>query len=88
MKALSWIYYAKRPLASTELVYALAIDLYEPVLFYKDVVSRKVVLDVCAGLATVDAENDTFRLVHYSLYEYLEATSENWFPEEGLNITR
>ncbi|XXG99886.1 hypothetical protein Hte_006227 [Hypoxylon texense] len=88
LKALSWIYHSKRQLSTGELVHALAMNPDEPIPMYEDVVKRKVVLDVCAGLVVVDAENDTFRFVHHSLHEYFENTSYLWFPSARLDITR
>lgn len=88
MKALSWIYHSKRQLSIGELVHALAINSDDPIPMYEDVVSRKRVLDVCAGLVVVDADNDTFRFVHHSLHEYFENTSYLWFPGARLDITR
>lgn len=88
MKALSWIYHSKRQFSTGELVHALAVNSDEDIPTYEDVVSRKVVLDVCAGLVVIDADSDTFRFVHHSLLEYFDTTSYLWFPGARLETTR
>lgn len=88
MKTLSWIYHSKRQLSTAELIHAIAIEPHEDIPLYEDVVSQKVVLDVCAGLVVINTEHDTFRFVHQSLHEYLVRTSKNWFPRAQLDITK
>ncbi|KAI2603696.1 hypothetical protein GGR54DRAFT_653092 [Hypoxylon sp. NC1633] len=88
MRALCWIYHSKRQLSTEELLHALAIEPHEDIPLYEDVVSRKVVLDVCAGLVVINTEHDTFRFVHQSLHEYFARTSDKWFPRARLDITK
>ncbi|KAI1780339.1 ankyrin repeat-containing domain protein [Hypoxylon cercidicola] len=88
MRALSWIYHSKRQLSTEELIHALSIEPHEDIPLYEDVVSQRVVLDVCAGLVVINPEHDTFRFVHQSLHEYFARTSEDWFPRARLEITR
>lgn len=88
MKTLSWIYHAKRQLSIEELVHALAIESDEPIPAYEDVISDKAVLDMCAGLVLIDAENNTARFVHHTLQEYFDSTYESWFIGARLDITK
>ncbi|KAJ2985018.1 hypothetical protein NUW58_g5758 [Xylaria curta] len=88
LKSLSWIFYSKRELSVQELVHALAIQSDEAVPTYEDVVTRQMVLDVCAGLLIIDAKNDSFRFVHHTLYEYFKITHEKWFHKGRLESTR
>ncbi|KAI0973718.1 hypothetical protein F4678DRAFT_408380 [Xylaria arbuscula] len=88
MKVLSWIYHAKRQLSVGELVHALAIDYSEAIPAYEDVISEKMVLDVCAGLVLIDAKEKTVQFVHHTLQEYLKASYETWFRDERRCITK
>ncbi|KND88668.1 Ankyrin-2 [Tolypocladium ophioglossoides CBS 100239] len=88
MATLSWLYHSKRQPSAMELLQALAIDPTEPILDFEDIMSRKVVLDVCAGLVVFDAESNALRFTHYSVHEFFETTWQHWFPQARLGITR
>jgi len=90
MMALAWVYYSKRPLSNSELLHALAVDPDEQEeLDYTDVLSQRVVSDICAGLLVFDSKNGSVRFAHYSVHEYLEATGpDRWFPQAQSSIAR
>ena len=87
-QVLSWITCAKRPLATSELQHALAIELGESSLDEDNIPQIEDMVSVCAGLVTVDEESEIIRLVHYTTQEYFERTRETWFPNLETEITR
>lgn len=78
IQILSWLTYALRPLSLVAMQHALAVetddddddeDLEE---FDEDAVPDEDTLaSVCAGLVTVERENQTIQLAHYTTQEYL-----------------
>ncbi|KFY29750.1 hypothetical protein V493_02257 [Pseudogymnoascus sp. VKM F-4281 (FW-2241)] len=87
-QVLSWITGAKRPLTTSELQHALAIELDESSLDEDNLPQIEDMVSVCAGLVTVDEESDIIRLVHYTTQEYFERTRETWFPNLETEITK
>ncbi|KAK1913102.1 hypothetical protein P3342_005038 [Pyrenophora teres f. teres] len=71
-KVLSWITYARRPLTTAELCYALAAEPEEPELDPDNLPDIEDLLSVCASLVVVDRESAVIRLVHYTTQEYFE----------------
>ncbi|CAG8902065.1 unnamed protein product [Penicillium egyptiacum] len=87
-EVLSWMTCAKRPLTTTELLNALAVE-FEESKFYKDnLPNLEDIISVCAGLAAVstDGSGDIVQLVHYTTQEYFERTWTRWFPDAHSNI--
>lgn len=71
VRTLRWIHLAERPLSVEELLHALATEKGHSDLDRDNFPGRKTFLACCLGLAIVDDETSTVRLVHYSLEEYL-----------------
>ena len=71
MEVLMWVSHAERPLLIDELRHALAVDLQSTDLDPENLPPRDTVIGSCLGLAVVDAETSTVRLIHYTLQEYL-----------------
>jgi ankyrin repeat protein len=86
-QVLLWITYAKRPLKTSELQHALAIEVNEAELDKENLTELEDMVSVCAGLVTVDEESDIIRLVHYTTLEYFERTRAFWFPKAQTYIT-
>ncbi|KAH7370405.1 ankyrin repeat protein, partial [Rhexocercosporidium sp. MPI-PUGE-AT-0058] len=86
-QALSWITCAKRPLATSELQYALAIEIGESQLDKENLPEVEDIVFICAGLITVDVESGIIRLVYYTTQEYFERTQRRWFPKAESEIT-
>src|SRR5277367_5976341 len=86
-QVLSWIACAKRPLTTSELQHALAVEAKEPQLDKENLCQVEDIVSVCAGLVTVDEESGIIRLVHYTTQEYFERTQSQWFPNTHTNIT-
>ncbi len=63
---LLWIICAKRPLTTSELQHALAVEFGEAKLDINCFPEIKDMISVCARLVTVDKESGIIRLVHYT----------------------
>ena len=85
---LSWIVCAKRPLNTSELQHALAVEVGESELDEDNLPLIEDMVSVCAGLVTVDEESGIIRLVHYTTQEYFQQTQKLWFPYAEDNITK
>ncbi|PKS08586.1 hypothetical protein jhhlp_004972 [Lomentospora prolificans] len=88
-QVLSWITCAKRPLTTTELRHALAVEVGESELDEENLPQTEDMVSACAGLVTVDKESGIIRLVHYTTQEYFQRRQAQWFPtaEEDITIT-
>ncbi|RYP45753.1 hypothetical protein DL768_007929 [Monosporascus sp. mg162] len=87
MEVLSWITCAGRPLTTTELQHALAVEIGASDLDGENLTDIADMVSACAGLVTVDNESRIVCLVHYTTQEYFEKTQAQWFPGAQLNIT-
>src|SRR5271154_3810358 len=85
-RVLSWITCAKRPLTTSELRHALAVEIGESELNKDNFEETEDMVSVCAGLVTVNKESDVIRLVHYTTQEYFERTWTSWFPDAQRDI--
>lgn len=83
---LSWIVCANRPLTTSELQHALAVEVGDSELGEDNLQEIEEMVSVCAGLVTVDEESDIIRLVHYTTQEYFERTQSLWFPDAQTTI--
>ena len=75
-RILAWIHLAERPLTVDELLCSLSIKDGDKSLDLNGIPIRKSLLNCCQGLALIDQETSTVRLVHYSLEEYLNRQDE------------
>ena len=73
MEALMWISHAQRPLKANELCHALAVELDARSYNVANVPSMSTLLSCSQGLITVDKEESTVRLIHFTLQEYFSA---------------
>ena len=80
-QVLLWITCAMRPLTTSELQHALAVELDESELDKDNLPEIEDMVSVCAGLVTVDEESNIIHLVHYTTQEYFERTQKKWFPK-------
>lgn len=85
---MSWITCAKRPLSTSGLQHALAVEVGKMKLDEKGLPEVEDMVSVCAGLVTIDEESNVIRLVHYTTQEFLERMQKHWFPNAETNITR
>ena len=87
MQILMWIHLAERSLSIDELLHALATEPGNRDLDRDNFPGKNVFLNCCLGLAIVDDETSTVRLVHYSLEEYLK-TQDQLFPRGHEKIAK
>jgi hypothetical protein len=85
-QVLSWITCAKRPLTTSELQHALAVEVDASELDEDNLSQIEDMVSVCAGLVTVDEESGIIRLVHYTTQEYFERMQYRWFPNSESDI--
>lgn len=85
-KVLSWITYAERPLKTEELRHAIGVDPEKNDLDEGDLPDLKVIIQVTAGLVTVDEASGIIRLVHYTAQGYFERIREQWNPDAQKEI--
>ncbi|EMT70529.1 Ankyrin repeat domain-containing protein 50 [Fusarium odoratissimum] len=84
-KALSYVFHAKRPLTSEELVHALSVEPGDPELDDMGFTERHILLSVTAGLLQIGDGTDDARLVHLTLHEYLSKHKDRFLePEKQL----
>lgn len=78
LKILRWLLTARRPLTVAELQIAVSVESLQDdcELTNADMPDTAMVIEVCAGLVVVDACNNTTRLAHYSVQEYLQESLE------------
>lgn len=85
-KVLSWISCARRPLTTSELQHALAVEVGDTELDKENFQRPERLVSVCAGLGTIDNESGVIRLVHYTTQEYFQRTQKRWFPHAECDI--
>jgi len=71
MEVLMWVSHAERPLRIDELCHALAVEMGATDIDLENIRPQDTVLRSCLGLAVVDNETCTVRLIHYTVQEYL-----------------
>lgn len=86
VKALSWIVHGERPLTTTELRTALATEVGAREPDDSNMSDIMDIIAVCAGLITVEEQNQIVRLVHYTAQEYFERTKRKWFGDTESTI--
>ena len=72
IEALMWISRSERPLGSQELCHALGVELGAEGFSIQNVPSIRTVLGYTLGLAIIDEQGSTPRLLYFTLKEYLE----------------
>jgi ankyrin repeat protein len=71
-----------------ELQHALAVEVGDRELDEENIPQIEDMVNVCAGLVTVDEESNVIRLVHYTTQEYFERTQEKWFPNADVSVAK
>ncbi|KAI1092560.1 ankyrin repeat-containing domain protein [Rostrohypoxylon terebratum] len=85
-QVLSWIICAKRPLTTSELRYALAVEIGRHELDEDNLPDIDDIVSVCAGLVTVSREGGIIRLVHYTMQEFFLNTQSRWLPNAEVQV--
>ena len=90
LKVLSMVFGATRPLGTDELRHALAIQPGDRILDSEALAKPEILLSVTAGLVITKHDDyhgqHVFRLVHYTLQEYLKINQERLFPNLELDM--
>ena len=87
-RILALIAFTFRPLSLLELQEALAVDLRKP--NYRTAIkySKKTLVDITAGLVTIDSDEKAVRLVHLTAEDYFTQNRERLFPDASASITQ
>jgi ankyrin repeat protein len=86
-QTLALITCVRRPLSTSGLQQALAVEINEPDLDPDNFPDMDDVVSACAGLVTINEGNKIIGLVHYTTQEYLEQNQQRWFPDAQVMIT-
>ena len=76
MQVLMWVSHSERPLHVDELCHALGVEEGFTDLNPRNTPAIETLLACSLGLVTVEKSSSTFRLVHYTLQEYLSRNSD------------
>ena len=87
MQTLAWIFHAKRPLSTEELLHALAVRRTTSMLDENYIPKVGRLLSVCAGLVRLDEKSKIIDLIHKTTRDYFEITKDTWFPDAESDIT-
>ncbi|KAN0072055.1 hypothetical protein V8E54_009784 [Elaphomyces granulatus] len=85
-KMLFWIVFAKRPLTTEELRYALAVEPGTRSLDMRDLCPVEDMVSSCAGLVIIDEVSNIIRLVHYTTQEYFQRRGLKSFEDVPRDI--
>lgn len=93
MRVLQWLSHARRPLLVDELRQALAVewdDDEEPPrhLDLDNIQESASLVDVCAGLVTIEDESNIIRLVHLTTQEFFVKSRDVRFPDATTELSR
>ncbi|MCJ1307667.1 hypothetical protein MMC25_001315 [Agyrium rufum] len=88
IRALSYVFCARRPLTVDELRHALGIEVGDTELDETAFPEAAILFDISAGLISIDEERNMTRLVHYTLQEYFERHREKLLSHPNLDFAR
>ncbi|KAL3471355.1 hypothetical protein BJX99DRAFT_263375 [Aspergillus californicus] len=86
-KTLGWVTYAFRALSLKELQHALAIERGVDFDEEDDIVEAQHIIDICAGLVTIDFDTKVVKLVHFTTKKYFDQHRQSYFPNFHESIT-
>ncbi|KAJ7864488.1 kinase-like domain-containing protein [Mycena olivaceomarginata] len=84
---LSWITNTERPLRPSELEGALSVQPGDRKIDTESLLDVQTTASARAGLVVLNEKDDTIRLMHYTIQNYLERIQSRQFPEAQLQIT-
>lgn len=79
-RVLSWVTFSRRPLTTTELQNAVAVEIGETEFDETNITDIEELSSVCSGLIVIQEKSQTVKLVHFTAQNYLERTLASWFP--------
>lgn len=93
LMVLGWISHAQRPLLIDELRHALAVDFSDHENYQRihhldadNLVRPQLLVDVCAGLITIEPETKVVQLVHFTTQEFFNKNGGLHFPDVPAKI--
>lgn len=81
LDALLWIVWAKRTLNIKELLLALSIEPGRPGTNTSNLAVEGALHGACIGMITVENPSGIIRLMHKTMYDYLQETHTEWFQK-------
>ncbi|KAH0171297.1 hypothetical protein KCU67_g2249, partial [Aureobasidium melanogenum] len=78
---LSWIFYSKRALTTSELLNAVAIEVGVPHLDQEKICTMSTVRNVCAGLVVEDQDGLNVQLVHHTAKDFMRDRQPKWLSD-------
>ncbi|KAM0296146.1 hypothetical protein ACHAPM_010402 [Fusarium culmorum] len=87
-QALLIIIFAREPLRTEDLAYALSVEPDSEIIDDENVPDIDDIASICAGLIIVDQESNIVRLVHKSAQEYFERHQAQLFPRASETMAR
>ena len=88
LETLTWVAYAKRPLKTDELQYALAVSLNDAGMDAEDLIPVSTIMSTCCGLVEVERNSRNVQFPHFSLNEYFLNGNHKLFKDADLKICR
>ena len=85
---LCWVLFAKRPLTSSELRHALAIDEGQTQLASQLVLDPSWFAKISGGLVQVDPNTSVVRFLHVSVRDYLTSRSTDWIANIETEVAK
>lgn len=86
-QVLSWLSCARRPLVTSEIQMALAVEKDTSQIDKENLPRVEDLVSACAGLVMFDYRSDIVRLVHYTTKDYLDLVMDKWYPDAQKDIT-
>ena len=86
-RTLEWVVHAYRPLSLGELKDALAVDLSKAGFRKAARPDKATILEVTAGMITIDLDEKSVRLNHRTAQEYFDKTRDRWFETASASLT-
>ena len=87
-KTLAWVVHAHRHLSLAELRDALAIDLSKTGFRKAARPDKATILEVTAGMITIDYDERNVRLNHRTAQEYFDKSRDRWFATASADMAR
>ncbi|KAL4877983.1 ankyrin repeat-containing domain protein [Aspergillus karnatakaensis] len=87
LQVLAWITLSPAAITIGELQHGLAVIPGSSKLNWRNLTDPRWLIDVCAGLVTLDGRSAVIRFVHHTAQKYFEQFWRMWFPDGHYCIT-
>lgn len=75
-RVMAWLVTAERKLKMNELIHGLAVRNSSDVINHEELISSKIILKVCGGLVTTNAQDGTVTMAHATIYEWYRSHAD------------